>query len=111
MSKRFQKVNRALFSAILKQGRVYHTSCLSLKIFYAPNQQKSMFSFVISRKVMKSATKRNLLKRQGRHIIREKIKKPYVGIFFIKKGADTLSFEELKEKILLLLQKAGVFLE
>jgi len=106
-------VNRALFSAILKQGKVYHTPHLSLKIFNAPDQQKSSFSFVISRKVMKSAVKRNFLKKQGRHIIREniiKIKEPHIGAFFIKKGAEKLSFNELQEEIQQLLQKAGVFL-
>ena len=61
------------------------------------------FSFVVSSKILKKATERNLLKRRAREIIRrnlENIKKGYDIVFIFSKEALELSYKELEEKIL-----------
>ena len=119
-------VNRAFFDVIVRKGNTYHSPHFSLKVYNAPKHQPrkgertpagqsplhSTFSFVISKKVAKHAAIRNLLKRRGRHILKNSMhdmKQPVSGIFFFKKGAEGLSFDELKEEIVTLLSKAGLF--
>jgi len=114
MSQKAQSVNRALFSVILKEGRTYHSPHLSLRVHRIKPTEEGVFAFVVSKKVTKSAVRRNLLKRRGRHILRasaDTIQRSFAGIVFFKKGAEKLSFYELQEEILLLLRKAGVLLE
>jgi ribonuclease P protein component len=104
-----QKVDKTLFKEVLAQkGINCHSPHLSLKIV---KNKENRFSFVVSKKVTKSAVKRNLLRRRGYSIVGdiiESIKSPIIGIFFFKKGAENISFQELKEEILFLLKKLNV---
>lgn len=111
MSKRLQRVNRALFSVILKKGKIYHSPHLSLRVFEAGPEKLSAFAVVISKKVTKLAVKRNRLKRQARQIIHDNflmLEKPYIGALFFKKGSDRLAFKELKREFQTILSKAGI---
>jgi len=106
-----KRVTRTVFPLVLKKGHVFHAPHISLRVISAPETVESAFAFVVSRKVTNMAVKRNLLKRRGRHIVREateKLKNKYTGVFFFKKDADSLSFEELQEEIASLLSHARI---
>ena len=102
------KINiKKLFPEVLKKGISSHSPHMSIKVLSVPDIGKSTFYFVVSGKIIKKAVKRNLFKRRGRHITRSvKTKDGYIAIFFAKKGAGALEYEEFKSEILLLLEKA-----
>ena len=77
-----------------------------------PEIDKSVFYFVVSGKIIKKANKRNLFKRRGRHITRsQKTKDGNIAIFFAKKGAGDLEFNDFKVEILDLMQKSGILIK
>lgn len=108
------KTIKQLFSDVLKKGKSYHSPHLSLKVLNVQSStlntvDKSSFYFVVSGKIIKKVVKRNLFKRRGRSITRASgAKGGYIGAFFAKKGAGTLSFEEIKEEIFDLMEKANL---
>lgn len=109
------RISRALFDTLLKGGIFFHSEHLSLRVI---KQQKGLlkFSFVVSKKVSKSAVTRNLLRRRGYVILLNTIKTKskdimnvgIIGAFFFKKGAEKLGFPELQEEIAFLLKKAKI---
>ena len=105
------KINtKQLFENILKKGKAYRSQHLLLKTLEIKNIKKSQFYFVVSGKIIKKAIKRNLFKRQGRHITRcVKTKNCCIAIFFAKKGTGDLKFAELKEEAFDLMKKAKLF--
>jgi ribonuclease P protein component len=104
------KINtKQLFSDVLKKGKPHHSSHLSAKVLFIPEIGKSVFYFVVSKKIIKKAVKRNLFKRRGRHITRsQKTKDGYIAIFFAKKGAGNLEYADYKTEILDLIEKSGI---
>ncbi len=90
-----------------------HSANLSLRV---TKTQKglSKFSFVVSKKVSKSAVVRNLLRRRGYSALqsaldREKISTGgFLGAFFFKKGADKLDFKSIQSEVVFLLKKGGI---
>jgi len=106
-----QRMNTRLFKEIFKRGKNYHSGFLGAKIFILKKGEKERFAFVVSKKIDKKASTRNLLKRRGYAIIKEflpKIKTPVMVIFILKKGSEKLSFEEYKEEIEFILKKANL---
>lgn len=111
MLKKSRRIPRSSFLAVLRQGKSFHSTHFSLKIKRGIAGEEDSFSFVISKKIIRTAVKRNVVKRRGYHVLRDvfgSIKKPYKGIFFVKKGAGELSFNELKKEILSLLKTANL---
>lgn len=104
------KINiKKLFPEVLKNGKNFHSSYISVKTLSVPNIGKNLFYFVVSGKIIKKAVKRNLFKRRGRYIMRSiNIKNGYIYVFFAKKGAEKLTFKELKNEIVNLLKKAKI---
>ena len=110
MAIKAQKVTRKLFAVVLDQGKKYHSTHLSFKIC-TTSEKIPIVSFVVSKKIAKQAVSRNFLKRRGRSIVKKLAytnTKPFLGVFFFKKGSENLSFQELEEEIMLLLRKAGM---
>ena len=106
-----QKKNRLLkntdFERIIGRGRAIAGGDLLLKYVKTDNPQPR-FGFVISTKVSKKATDRNLLKRRMREIIRggaETIGGGHDFVFIARKSVLNLSFSELKSEITELLGK------
>ena len=106
-----KKTNRLLkntdFARIMRRGRAVASGDFLLK-YAKTDSSQSRFGFVISVKVSKKATERNLLKRQIREIIRNNIKiiaGGYNFVFVARKSALNLTFSELKEEIMRLLSK------
>ena len=95
----------------MQRGKSLYGPHFSLKVGRAAAGEESSFSFVVSKKAVKTAVKRNIVKRRGYHVLRDifdEFKKPYRGIFFAKKGAGALSFSEFQSEILSLLKKARI---
>lgn len=63
------------------------------------NLPQSRFSFIVARKEIKRATRRNLLKRRAREIIKEQqgeLQEGYDVLFIFSSHALDLSFQELR---------------
>lgn len=108
-----KKVTRGDFENILKKGKNTHSPLLSLKYYFVDDGflPSSKFSFVISSKISKKATERNLFKRRGRHILRklkDRLKNGFVGAFFAKKGANSVVFDSLEGEIVSLFKKSDI---
>jgi ribonuclease P protein component len=98
---------------VFKKGRSVYSQFLGLRIL--PNNLKnSRFCFVVSNKISKKSSKRNLLKRRLRAIIHSnlaKIKGNYDIIILVKPDKAVLEkkYLELTENLLNLLKKARLF--
>lgn len=80
----------------------------SLFVFRYLKQDTSSFAFVVSKKIAKTAVKRNQLRRIGYNIIRKYELKNISGIFFYKKEALKASNLEIKNDIDFLLGKTNI---
>ena len=106
-----RKVGTELFPLVLKGGKTVSSEHLSFKFVQIPSIQENKFSFVVSGKVSKKTTERNLLKRRGYAVIKKNgvLKKiPLAGVFFAKSGATKLSYSALEQEINSLLIKARI---
>lgn len=109
MFPRKERVEKAVFDTLLKSGSVVNSGNVSLRYLTQPSNSKNKYSFVVSGKVSKSAVERNLLKRRGRYVIRknsDRIKTPFICVFFFKPGSVKLDYKTLEAEILNLLFKA-----
>jgi|GEM_PF-5950152 len=97
----------------LKQGRNFNTSFGTIKLLnLGPNDLKpsSLIAVIIPKKVTKLATRRNLIKRRIKHIIRELSKAkqtrgkqnnqrtPFITAL-VRKDISKLSYDNLKNEI------------
>ena len=104
--------NKDIVERVLKLGKSYFTDNTQLRCLAMEGKEgikSPFFAFVISSKTEKLAVNRNLLKRRGRHIVRELVPLSLPNtacVFFFKKGAISLPFDKLKEQIVFLLKKA-----
>ena len=64
-----------------------------------------MYAFVAPKKIAKTATKRNSLRRKGYNIIRNYELRPLSGVFFYKKEALSVDTQDLKQDIDIILSK------
>src|SRR4051812_39629925 len=96
-----KRVSRVLFEKTQRKSKLFHSVSFSARIGEVPHEP-SRFSFVISKKVAAKATKRNRMRRHGYEAVQSFLKglKPgFVVIFYPKKTAKDLSFEQLKLEI------------
>ncbi|MFA6338562.1 MAG: ribonuclease P protein component [Candidatus Paceibacterota bacterium] len=106
-----QRINQSLFKVVLTKGRSIHSPSLSFRYIKDENLKKSRFSTTVSLKVSKKATERNLIKRRANAVLvflKPLLKPGFLGVFFVKKEANGLDFENLKEEIAFLLKKAEI---
>jgi ribonuclease P protein component len=106
-----RRVGTELFPPILKGGKTTSSEHFSFRFMPVLRAQESRFSFVVSGKISKKATERNLLKRRGYAVVKknsalEKI--PIAGVFFAKNGSTKLSYAALKQEISNLFIKAHI---
>lgn len=97
---------------LYRNGKVIRTSDLTLRYIQNPKRVHSRYTVVVSKKVLKSAVKRNRIRRRIYEIIRkEDIQvQPSFDIAISVFSADLLetSHEELREKITSLFKKANI---
>lgn len=106
-----KKVSRKLFEKIVKNGKTYDSTHLSF-IFYQNSEIiNNPTVFVVSKKVEKKTVTRNLIKRRGKHALKNLLKynkKPFASIFYTKKEISNVSFVEFQKEIKTLLKKADI---
>jgi len=105
------RLSRRLFGPFFKKSKAVFADHFALRYLSPTNSKGIRFSVVIPKTVAKKATQRNKIKRQIYSILQkeiEKIKPPCFGVFLSKKGADTLSFGQIKAEILFLLKKSQI---
>lgn len=104
------RVNKHLFGDIIKKGVGYYAQNISLKIINTTDE-KPKFAVSVPKKEVKTAVKRNLLKRRVFSILEKtalKTKFGFVAVFFLKKGALDFPYQKLQEEVFFLLKKAKV---
>jgi len=95
---------------VYKNGKSLIAKILGIK-FMENSFNYSRFTFVVSTKIHKKSTKRNLAKRRMRETIRTNIKliKPgYDVIFLARQGIIDANYEDIKSNIFYVLKKAGL---
>ncbi len=114
MLKRLHRITKKrdfdrFFGASFKKEKGYSVSSKHLVLKSLRNDLTiSRFAFVISVKIDKRATKRNLVKRRLREIIRLRLPKTKPGydiLIIAQKGILDLSYKEIEEELLSLLKK------
>ena len=102
-----QRVTKKIFPAAKNIKKLFHSKHFILKAVSDPSVKESKFSVVVSKKILKQATKRNLIKRRVYSVVREykKIKDISSGIyvFFCKKDVGLLTYKEITQEVLGLL--------
>ena len=101
MLKKKNKVNTALFKVVIKKGSSYFSQNISLKIIKMADTEHK-FGVSVSKKELKTAVKRNLLKRRVLSILQKiepKISAGF-GCVFFKKGALDIPYQALLDEIL-----------
>lgn len=105
MSPSKNRVDKVLFEEIFKKGKTLKGKYFFLRFFLLKNNEKK-FTLTVPSSVSKSAVKRNLLKRRGRHILnlnKDKIDDKTALIFIFNKESLEAKFKELEEDILFLI--------
>ena len=98
------RLNRETFSSV--RGRVYRSSFFSLKVDQRATDQR--FSVVVSKKVGRTAVSRHRIKRRIYALLRSIDLQACRGIVFVKPAAASLTYQELKEAMLVILAEAKV---
>lgn len=83
------RVDKKLFELVLQKGKFINSPNLSFKFLKIKDFIVPRISFVVPKTVVKSAAKRNLLRRRGYSVLRKYIKNIFpgiTGVFFFKKG-------------------------
>lgn len=105
MSKNKHKVNRELFTDVIKRGGRTSTSFFLIRYNNEDNNKDFKFTIVIPKKIENKAVNRNSSKRRVYHAIKEvarQIEKPlkkYTVIFFTKCSLKKISFGSIKEDV------------
>jgi len=108
------KIKRKDFPKRISHRNTYHSPHLTLIVFTKNKNSTSntQVSFVVSKKISKKATKRNLLKRRGYSAIKKvksKIIPNFICVFYFKNKPIELNYSELEKEISTLLKKAKVY--
>ena len=120
MLPRARRVGTAAFPIILRQGSVWHSPILSLRVWFSSNNNirrlkttfPARFSVIVSHKVSTKAVERNLWKRRSRAIIskfKDQIKNNYYCLLYLKPTIKTLSFKQLSDSIKDIFNRAKLF--
>ena len=95
------------FDFVYKKGRFFNTKFFGLK--YVKNGLlQSRIGFVVSTKVHKKATKRNLLKRRMREVVRlnlDNIRPGFDVVITSRTGAWELEYREIERDMLFMLKR------
>ena len=102
-----------MFKEVLKKEKKYNFNYFSLKVLKINNKSESRFACVVSKKIIKEAVLRNLLKRRIFNIINEindDINDNFRVIIFCKLDINKLSFSELKNEVISIFKKINLLI-
>jgi len=108
-----RKLTKEHFRLFKREGKVFRSPHLTLRIYAAPQSSPSRFSFVVSKKVSKKSTERNLLKRRGYAAVKGSlpdIRDGFSCVFFFKNSPKEglLSADALEKEVTQILKEAKV---
>ena len=108
-----RRVQKGLFSSVLKDGKSLNFPTFSIKYAYNPEliKKESLFSIVVSKKITKTAVLRNKIRRQAYSVLKDlfpEIKKNYIVTFFLRDSIIGVSFDQLRISITDALKKIRV---
>jgi ribonuclease P protein component len=111
--KKINRLNKKKdFDRVFRRGRSFYSQKIGLKA--CPNGlDVSRVGIVVSTKVAKKATQRNLIKRRLREIVRlkmDQIKKSYDLMMIARPGLADLKYQELKREVELVLKKLQILI-
>jgi ribonuclease P protein component len=95
------RLDRELFDSVNQNGRSFHSPFFSARIDRITAEERR-FSFVISKKVVKTSVERHLLRRRGYAAVREVfpgIRPGFAVIFFLKKEAVSADYQAFRQAI------------
>lgn len=99
------------FERVFEGGKMFYGAAFSIKV-YSTGQDTIRFGIIISNKVSKKATKRNLLRRRIREIIRHELpvlKRGFDVIILTNKDCMALNYQQLEEIMKKLFYKAFLY--
>ena len=97
---------------VYKNGQVTRSHSITIKVVANPHRKQSRVAVVISKKVLKSAIRRNLIRRRVYECIRQKL--PYlngvydIAIIILSSELLAVSHNDLSEQIDQLFSQAGI---
>jgi ribonuclease P protein component len=105
----------AAFKALARQGRPFFGRSLTVRVVPqgADRSNPTKVAFVVSTKVSKKATERNLLKRRLREIVRPSLPRLKSGLHVLvitKQQATRLTYGELQQEVEDVFAKARLWL-
>lgn len=98
---------------VVKKGKSVFDPVCGIK-FLKNNLEESRFTVVVGTKVHKGAVRRNRVKRQYREIVRlhlNNIKKGFDIVFLTSAQALDLTYLQKEERLLLVIRKAGLWID
>jgi ribonuclease P protein component len=112
LAKKYRVTKKKEIEAIMKNGESFFTKFFVVK-YLKTDENISRFGFVVSKKVAKSAVKRNVLKRRMREVVRKQwkqIRPGYATIILFSKNAapegTLIGSAELESALLFSLKKS-----
>ena len=109
LKKENRLTKRKEFGYIYKNGKYSYNNCLTL-MYVSTKLKKPRIGFSISKKTGK-AWLRNKVKRQLREIVRnltDKLNPSYNYVFVTKPEIATLNYDQIKEEVINVLEKANL---
>ncbi len=94
-----QRVTRVLFDKVFKEGKIHTAKYVYVRALVDATLTLPHYAVVVPKKVLKDASKRNTLKRKVYAILKEQKLPEGIFIFFLKKGADTVSFDDVTKEV------------
>lgn len=93
------RIKKNEFDLVFKEGFVLNSPIFLFK-FKKSLDNKGYFSFVVPKSIIKSAVKRNSLRRKGYNSLKNKVFPAIIGIFIYKKGVNSsITSNEISENI------------
>ena len=108
-----RRIPRKDFPYILKTGKRFNSPHFLLYVAKNEQENKSKFSFSVSKKVYKKASDRNKYRRRGYSAVSKQINNIADGhlyFFSFKKGKYPVKFTELQDEIISLFRSCGVLI-
>lgn len=92
------RVNKALFNDIMKNGVVIHSPVFLFR-YVKSFENKANFAFVVPKAVARGAILRNKKRRQGYNSLKKHMIQGFSGIFFYKKGSGDATFTQIEDSV------------
>ena len=114
LPKNYRLTNEGDFKRVYEEKRSIFLPSLSLRYLAKEKNEGSRFGFVVSAKVYKKSTERNLLKRRMRAIVKKNLPDISPGYDYIISARPKIknkTFKEIEEEIKKLFEKSHLYIK